>query len=443
MDYDRIIVPVAIEDLSPAPNNPRTHSAKQIRQIAESIRRFGFTNPVLVDDGNRVLAGHGRVSAACELGMTTVPCIRLSDLSEAEKRAYVVADNKLALNAGWDVEILAGELQGLIDLEFDIAVTGFDMGEVDLLLTDAEEASPKANSVEDEIPAPPPGHLALTQPGDLWRLGRHALLCGDAKDHADVAALMEEKMADMMFTDPPYNVPIHGHVSGLGRVQHREFAEGSGEMSEAGFTGFLQTSLSNAASFCRDGAIAFVCMDWRHLAEVLAAGREVFSELKNICVWAKTNGGMGTFYRSQHEMVFVWKKGSAPHTNTFGLGDKGRYRTNVWSYAGVNTFKAERMEELTLHPTVKPVALVADAIRDVSHRNEVVLDVFGGSGSTLIAAEKTGRQARILEIDPAYCDAIVTRWQRLTGKAAIRASDGQSFQTLKDGLSATQCEAAS
>ena len=232
----------------------------------------------------------------------------------------------------------------------------------------------------------------------------------------------------MVFADPPYNVPINGHVSGLGATHHREFSVASGEMSAAAFTDFLSSTLSNTSAVCRDGAIAFVCMDWRHMAEMEAAGRAAFSELKNLCIWAKTNGGMGTFYRSKHELIFVWKVGTAPHINTFGLGDKGRYRTNVWTYAGVNTFKAERMEEIALHPTVKPIALVADAIRDVTHRGGIVLDPFGGSGTTLIAAHTTGRCARVMEIDPVYCDVIIRRFEKLTGKTATLVEGGMTFE---------------
>jgi DNA modification methylase len=421
-----------LAELKSAPGNARTHSKKQIRQIAESIRRFGFTNPVLIDDGHQILAGHGRVAAAQSLGMTEVPCVRLDGMSDTEKRAYVLADNKLALNAGWDVEMLAIELQDLVNLDFDLAITGFDVPEVDMLLSQATEASTKPTGLEDDHPEPPTVADVVTRPGDLWLLGRHAVLCGDAKDPAAIEVLMAGQRADMVFTDPPYNVPIDGHVSGLGRTRHREFAEASGEMSSEAFTTFLEATLGAAAAACRDGAIVYVCMDWRHLGEVIAAGHTVFSELKNICVWAKTNGGMGTFYRSQHEMVLVWKVGAAPHTNTFGLGDKGRYRTNVWNYAGVNTFKSERMEELALHPTVKPVAMVADAIRDVSNRGELVLDTFGGSGTTLISAEKTGRRARLMELDPAYCDVIVRRWQKLTGKSATLASSGTTFETMDE-----------
>lgn len=432
---ERTIIHVRVSDLKPFNKNPRTHSTQQVRQIAKSIRKFGFTNPVLIDEDNRVIAGHGRIIAAVDLDLEEVPCIRLNDLTEAEKRAYLIADNKLTLNGAWNVEYLGEHFEALQAEAFDVSLTGFELPEVDVLLTNAEEASPNRRGPEDEHVEPPEADLTVTSPGDIWVLGRHRLMCGDAKDPAMLAALMGEDRADMVFTDPPYNVPISGHVGGLGRVQHREFAEASGEMTEAQFTEFLRASLHVAVGFCKDGAIAYVCMDWRHLGEVLTAGHLVFSELKNICVWAKTNGGMGSFYRSQHELVLVWKVGTAPHTNTFGLGDKGRYRTNVWTYAGVNSFRAGRMEELNQHPTAKPVALVADAIRDVSHRGEVVLDVFGGSGSTLIAAQKTGRLARLMEIDGPYCDAIIERWQRLTGQSARRSSDDVSYNALKADLS--------
>jgi DNA modification methylase len=424
----RSVERIEISKLKPARRNARTHGKRQIRQIADSIRRFGFTNPVLVDDDNGIVAGHGRVAAAKEVGLADVPCLRLSDMSAADRRAYIIADNKLALNAGWDMEILAIELQGLMDLGFEIELTGFELAEVDFILTSADQSSPDVVQPEDHHPEP--NAQPVTRQGDLWTLGRHALLCGDAKDGAGLARLMGGLKADMMFTDPPYNLKIQD-VSGLGKTHHREFVEASGEMSQAEFTAFLSQSLAAATGVCRDGAIAYVCMDWRHLGEILEAGHAVFSELKNICVWAKTNGGMGTFYRSQHEMVLVWKVGSAPHTNTFGLGDKGRYRTNIWSYAGVNTFKSDRMAEIAAHPTCKPVALVSDAIRDVSNRGQIVLDVFGGSGTTLIAAEKTGRCARLIEVDPIYCDVIVRRWEKLTGKQATLAESGKTFETVK------------
>jgi DNA modification methylase len=420
-----------IDTLRPYARNARTHSKRQIAQIAESIRRFGFTNPVLVPSDGEIIAGHGRVAAAKQLGIAEVPTLALDHLSEAERRAYVLADNKLALNAGWDQEILAIELQGLIDLDFEVELTGFAQAEIDLVLDHALQSSPvpcgvasSAGEHDDNVPE----RLAepVTRLGDVWQLGRHRLICGDARLPGTYDRLLGTEQVDLLFTDPPYNVPIDGHVSGLGAVKHREFAFASGEMSEAQFTAFLTEALGAMARRCRDGAIAYVCMDWRHMRELLRAGHAVFSELKNLCVWNKTNGGMGAFYRSKHELVFVWKVGTAPHTNNFGLGDTGRYRTNVWDYAGISSISATRGEELEMHPTVKPVALIADAIKDCSRRGDIVLDGFAGSGSTVIAAEKTGRTARVVEYDPGYCDTILRRFQAFTGKQAILLADAEN-----------------
>jgi DNA modification methylase len=416
---------------NPYPRNARTHSKKQIRQIATSIEHFGFVNPVLVSDDGEIITDHGRVEAARELGMKTVPTLALSHLNEAERRAYVLADNKLALNAGWDTELLAIELQGLIDLEFDIDLTGFGIAEVDLILDEAAEANPDGTDPAEDVLPPIPSH-AVSQPGDIWRLGHHRLICGDARDCDVIHALLGNEQADLVFTDPPYNVKIDGNVCGSGSVRHREFAFASGEMSEEQFTRFLATTLGHVSAAIRDGAIAFVCMDWRHMGELLEAGQSCFSELKNLVVWNKTNGGMGSFYRSKHELIFVFKRGTAPHTNTFGLGDTGRYRTNVWDYAGISSMGAERAGELAMHPTVKPVALVADAIRDCSRRGEIVLDCFAGSGSTLIAAHRTGRRARLVEYDPLYCDTIIRRWQDYTGKQAICDGTGESFEERQE-----------
>lgn len=425
----RPIERVEVSRLKPAPRNARTHSKRQIRQIADSIRLRGFTNPVLIDDRDEIIAGHGRVAAGKELGMTEVLCIRLCEMSAIEKRAYVIADNKLALNAGWDMENLAIELQDLPNEGFELSATGFELAEIDIILHDADQSTVDPVGPEDHRPQPQA--TAITRLGDHWVLGRHALMCGDAKEPVAVERLLAGRKADMIFTDPPYNVTIDGNVSGRGRIHHREFVEASGEMSPQAFTEFLRLSLAAAAGVCRDGAIAFVCIDWRHLVEIQLAGHAVFSQLKNLCVWAKTNAGMGTFYRSQHELILVWKVGSAPHTNTFGLGDKGRHRTNVWAYPGVNSFKPGRMDDIAAHPTVKPVALVSDAIRDVSNRGELVLDVFAGAGTTLIAAERTGRCARLLELDPVYCDVAIHRWQELTGKHAALLESGETFECVQ------------
>ncbi len=400
---------IAIRDLTAWACNARTHSKKQVRQIADSIERFGFTNPVLIDETRTILAGHGRVEAAKLLGMTEVPCLRLDHMSAAEKRAYVLADNKLALNAGWDEDLLAAELGALMseDLDFDIGITGFSIPEIDSVM---EAVSPEdTGDPEDDVV--PDEAVARVRLGDIWQLGRHRLICGDALDGQVVANLMNGAVARMVFTDPPYNVPIDGHVGNSGKTQHREFAMASGEMSPSQFTAFLKEAFRNLVDHSVDGSIHFICMDWRHMSEMLAAGQGVYDEMKNLIVWAKDNGGMGTFYRSRHELIFVFKKGNAAHVNTFELGQHGRYRTNVWQYRGVNTMRTGRMEELALHPTVKPVQMIADAIRDVSGRGDIVLDIFGGSGSTLIAAEKTGRRGYLCELDAIYCDRILTRWE--------------------------------
>ena len=419
------IVWQATDGLKPQARNARTHSEKQLQQIAASIRQFGFTNPVLVDAEGHIIAGHGRVEAAKLLAMGEVPTICLDHLTEAQKRAYVLADNRLAELAGWDRELLALELGELaaLDLDFDIGITGFDTAAVDLLLDEKKPSKPKK---EDEVPEPLEGP-PVTQPGDLWCLGPHRLYCGDARDGAAYQRLLDGKRVQMVFTDPPYNVAIDGHVCGNGAIHHREFAMASGEMSEAEFTDFLALVMKNIAHASADGSIHFICMDWRHLREVLAAGRRAYDEFKNLIVWNKDNAGMGSFYRSKHELILVFKNGKGAHINNFGLGEKGRYRTNVWDYPGVNSMKAGRMDELAMHPTVKPTALVADAIRDCSQRKQIVLDAFMGSGTTLIAAEKTGRIAYGLELDPAYIDVAIRRYQAYTGMIATLADTGQTF----------------
>lgn len=422
----------AVQDLTPYPRNARTHSKRQVRQIAASIEEFGFTNPVLINAEGQIIAGHGRVEAAKLIDMSKVPAIRIEHLSEDQIRAYVIADNKLAENAGWDQEMLAIELETLISLEtsFDVELTGFETCEIDLLID--EHRTLVEASKADEIPEPSENQEPVSKLGDLWLLGPHRLLCHDATDPMAYELLMQGDKARAVFIDPPYNVPIDGHVSGLGVIKHREFAMASGEMSSAAFAAFLSTVFENLAGVSVDGSIHYVCMDWRHMTEVLSAGDRAYTELKNLCVWAKTNAGMGSFYRSQHELVFVFKNGKAPHLNTFELGQFGRHRSNVWSYAGANTLKADRMSELQMHPTVKPVALVADAIRDVTKRGDIVLDSFAGSGSTLIAAEETGRRAYCIELDCLYVDTTIRRWQNLTGERARNTETDEFFKEPKN-----------
>jgi DNA modification methylase len=411
-------------DLKPCERNARTHSRKQIRQIAESIKTFGFTNPVLLDGDSGIIAGHGRVEAAKLLGITEVPTIRLNTMTDAQRRAYIIADNKLAENAGWDRALLALELQYItkLDADFDLTVTGLEVGEIDVLIDASHSADPSADLVPEVADGP-----VVSRQGDLWQLGPHRLACGDARDPSAYAQLMDGKRAQMVFTDPPYNVPIDGHACGLGRIKHSDFVMAAGEMTEPEFTAFLNTAMNRLAEHSVDGSIHFICMDWRHSPELLAAARGIYAELKNICVWNKDNGGMGTFYRSKHEFVFVYKKGTAPHINNFELGQHGRYRTNVWDFPGVNSTRSGRLDDLKMHPTVKPVTLVAEAIKDCSKRKGIILDPFAGSGTTLIAAEQAGRRAHALELDPKYVDTAVRRWQEYTGEHAIHSESGQTF----------------
>ena len=432
----RQIEMISVDRLAPYPGNARTHTKKQIRQLAKSIERFGFTNPLLIDDGGQIIAGHGRVEAAKFLGINFVPGLRLSHLSAAEKQAYVIADNRLAEKAGWDRELLAIELQALNDLDFDIELTGFETSEIDIILDDADEAQSEAANPEDESPEPHIGP-SVSRPGDLWVMGRHRLLCGDARSGNAYELLLGGEKAELVITDPPYNVAISGHVCGKGAIRHREFAMASGEMSQEEFTSFLTDVFRHLVSHTTNGSIHDIFMDWRHMDEMISAGNEVYAELKNVCVWAKTNAGMGTFYRSQHELIFVWKSGTEAHINNFELGQHGRSRTNIWNYAGVNTVRPGRLEELAMHPTVKPVALIADAIKDCSRRGGLVLDPFCGSGTILISSERTGRKARALEIDPQYVDVAVRRWQKYTGKAATLAATSRSFEEVEEVRSAT------
>lgn len=423
-----------LEALTRNGRNPRVHAKRQIRQIANSIEAFGFNVPVLVDGQNRVIAGHGRLQACELLGWTEVPTIRLDHLSEAQARAYLVVDNRLTDCSAWDERLLGETFKELsaLELDLDLETTGFEMGEIDLLIEGLEEAV-QGDDPADEVPPAPSN--PVSRPGDLWELGPHRVLCGNALEEGAYAALTGDRKAAMVFTDPPYNVRIDGHVGGGGAIHHREFAMASGEMTPAEFTAFLSTACGHLAQHSAEGSLHYICIDWRHCSELLAAGRTTYSELKNLCVWVKDNAGMGSLYRSQHELVLVFKKGTDPHRNNVQLGRFGRHRSNVWRYAGVNSFgrATEEGNLLALHPTVKPVALVADALKDASKRSDLVLDAFLGSGTTLIAAERTGRVCYGLELDPGYVDTAVLRWQRQTGLAASLAGTGQTFAEVQEG----------
>ncbi|GGE95196.1 site-specific DNA-methyltransferase [Sphingomonas prati] len=423
------ILELAVAQLVGRPGNARTHSKKQVRQIADSIRKFGFTNPVLIDRDRMIVAGHGRLEAAKLLGLDTVPTLCLAHLTPAEVRAYGVADNRLGELSGWDKDLLALEILSIeeLDVDFDLTLTGFELEEIDSLRDMDGTHSP---GLEAPSPAPAYDHPAVSRAGDVWLLGDHRLLCGDARDEASYATLLQGRKVDLVITDPPYNVKINGHVSGKGAVQHREFAMASGEMSKFAFQRFLLDAMGCMAKASRSGALHYLFIDWRHLADLLAAGEASYHKLVNIAVWAKSNGGMGTFYRSRHEMVAIFQHGRRAHINNIALGKHGRNRTNVWDYPGVNSFGASRDKELAMHPTVKPQLMIADAIRDASHAGDLVLDPFAGSGTTLLACVETGRCARIMELDPHYCDLIVRRGAELELTVTLETT-GRSFDVVK------------
>jgi len=422
---------LAVTEIRPNPINARRHPQKQIAMLAASIRAFGFIGPVVIKEDNSLLAGHARLEAARAVGLERVPCVKASHLSEAQARAYMLADNRMAELAEWDDKSVAAELRFLesYGIDFSIELTGFTTAEIDFRLEQDDGSPGKPDPADDFDPAP--AAFPVTKPGDLWALGESRLLCDDALKPDSYVRLLGEAKADMAFTDPPYNVRIDGNVSGLGKVKHREFAMASGEMSRKDYTGFLTSACQNLATFTKPGSVHFVCMDWRHLAEMQEAGERAFSELLNLCVWNKTNAGMGSLYRSKHELVFVWKSGTAPHINNVQLGRHGRHRTNVWDYAGANSFGRDRSAALGMHPTVKPVALVADAIRDCSKRGGLVLDPFAGSGTTILAAERARRRAAAIEIDPGYVDTAIRRWQALSGKQAFQPETGLSFNEIQ------------
>jgi DNA modification methylase len=419
----------APDSLRKNPRNARTHSRRQIRQLANSIKAAGFIGAIVTDETGMVLAGHARLEACKLLEMNFVPTLKVTGLSETQRRAFALADNKIAENAGWDREKLTLELGELAELlptlNWDLSLTGFEPAEVDLLLADHGEPKPDPADI-----LPPLEPNVVTRPGDLWCAGRNRVLCGDARSQANLHRLMRGTRARMAFLDPPYNVRV-ADVQGRGRVKHPEFALASGDMSEDEYVNFLREALANAARVSMDGAVHFVCNDWRHVCELIIAGRPIYGAMLNIVVWAKTNAGQGSFYRSGHEFIVVFRVGRAHHQNNIELGRFGRNRSNLWTYAGINTFGPGRMEMLAMHPTVKPVTLVADAMRDCTSKGDVVLDSFLGSGTTILAAEKIGRRGCGLEIEPRYVDVAIQRWEAFTKSDAVLEDDGRTFADVR------------
>ena len=421
------IVYVPIDQIKGYSRDLRRRSDAGREALKNSVSCFGIVAPILIDQHDVIIAGAGIVEAARAVGYTEVPTVRIDHLGDGEVRLLRLALNKLTETSTWNDPELAVEFIELLslDLTLDYEVTGFNTIEIDNVIH-----APASRDVDDpDDEQMPIGDFGseVTRLGDLWDLGDHQALCGSSLDEANLTLLMAGDVARMVLVDQPYNVPISGHVSGLGKHQHREFAQASGEMSEEEFTAFLTQSIKVLAACCHDGSLVYLYMDWRHQWEMLTALRAAGLTMLNLAVWVKRSGSMGAFYRSQHELCFIAKKGAAPHRNNVQLGRYGRNRTNCWFYPGVNTFSAERDELLAMHPTCKNVSMLSDAIRDATHRGEIVLDGFLGSGSTLIAAERTARRCYGVELDPRYVDTIVRRWEKATGNLATLRDTGETF----------------
>ena len=421
------------ESLRPNPKNARTHPKKQIRQIGESIRKFGFLNPAIVDDSGMILAGHGRVEAARLEKLAHVPILRFSHLTEAQKRAYAIADNRIAEQAGWDRQLLSIELGELIDLlpveGLDISLTGFEIPEINLLIAGRAKSQ---SALEDDVPPPPCD--AVTQPRDLWLLGEHGLLCGDARSAVDFGLLMDGALAAAVFCSPPSM--LIGSAVHRGRIEPPERASDSAEMSPRQYREFLSQTLGNAVRVSAHGAIHFIGVDWRRAGDLIEVGRDLYDEMLNLVVWNKTDAGQGSPYRSQHEPIGVFRIGRQPQQNNVEVSRFGRKRSDVWTYPDMRT-TGKNPRAAPAVPS-KPIALVADALLDCTAKGEIVLDPFAGSGATILAAEKVGAVARGLEREPGLVDVAIKRWQRMTKHEATLAGDGRSFATVAQSRASPQ-----
>ena len=409
--------------LRPAKHRPRKLDAAHVKRLIQSIRRFGFRGAILVK-GDHIVDGHVRHAAAAKLGLPTIPCIDAADLSDDEIRLLAITLNRLGELGDWDIDTLKIELEHAIELNFDIEITGFTPAEQDIILLDhaAEEAA------EEVIPEPP--REPVSRPGDLFRLGEHQIVCGSALDPAVYMALLQERPISVVVADFPYNCTITNNVSGLGKKKHGEFVMASGEMSREEFSRFLRDAIRCSSTNLIDGGVFFGFMDWRQIDVLIGTGREAGLSLINMCVWNKGSGGMGSLYRSAYELLPVFCKGDTPAINNVQLGKHGRDRSNVHSYPGANQRGSSASRALADHPTPKNVEHIVDLLLDVSHRGDAVLDPFLGSGTTIIAAEQTGRIGFGIELDPKYVDVAVRRWEQLTGRDAVHGASGLTLDEL-------------
>jgi DNA modification methylase len=413
----------SIDSLRSPTRRIRKSDATHIREIANSIRAFGFNVPLLIGQDNMVLDGESRLAAARQLGLPSVPCIRIDHLNATEQRLLRLAVNRLAEKGTWELEELKAEFNELIIEDAPIELSGFGLDEIDhLVIGDNAEAAQEGNL------EPMPGRLPVARAGDVFHLGSHRLVCGDSSDPEVVRRLMQTDVARMIFTDEPFNVTIGGHVTG---GDHREFVMASGEMTDAEFLDFNRRWIGALLPYLVEGGLFGTFIDWRGLPIVHSVAAEFRLVPLNLIVWAKTNAGMGSLYRSQHELLPLFKKGTAAHVNNVALGKRGRWRSNVWTYPGASSLGSDARRGLQDHPTVKPTAMLQDALIDLSNRGEIVLEPFGGSGSTLIACEKTGRLCRAIELDPLYVDVIVRRYQEVTGQRVRLDRSGEAFDELE------------
>jgi DNA modification methylase len=416
---------MALSALRPSPHRTRRSTAAHVRRLMASISDLGFTVPILVREGE-IVDGHVRVEAATRLGLDHVPAIEVAHLSPTEIRKLMLAINRSGELGEWDLDQLRIEIAELVDLEVDLSSTGFSAQEIDIILLD--DTGEEEGATDEDIPDVP--QVPVTRAGDLWLLGDHRILCSNALDREVYAQLLDGRTIDAVLTDPPYNVPIAGNVSGLGKKTHAEFLMASGELNDAEWQAFLDKVLARLSAPLADGGVAFVFMDWRSIHRLYAAGFAAGLSLINLIVWYKQAGAMGSLYRSAHELIAVFCKGKTPRVNQVELGRHGRNRTNLWLAPGANRRGSSANEMLEAHATPKPVELCVDALLDVTERGDTVLDIFLGSGTTLIAAEKTGRACCGIEIDAGFVDVIVRRWERLTGQDAVLADTGETFTEL-------------
>ena len=409
----------------------RKHSKKQLQKLKNAIIKVGYVNPILLDEKHNIIAGELRLLAAKELGFTQIPAIILENLTPEEADAISILDNRIAEDGEWNFGNLKEEIEKLMKFDITFEDLGFDTVDYDeiFLINDSDESKVHNSDNEDEswLDANIPPKVKF---GDLWRLGDHFVYCGDSLLVRSFEILMQGELAQIVITDPPYNCKINGHVCGLGKTKHDEFAMASGEMTETEFAEFISKFMQHLIKFSIDGSLHYLFMDWAGLNTLLTQGKRHYTELKNIAVWNKLIGGMGALYRSQHEMIPIFKNGKAKHQNHIKLGKNGRYRTNIWDYPGIRATNPSSLELLKLHPAVKAVPMLHDILLDSSSKNDIVLDCFGGSGSTLLAAERCKRRARLIEISPRYVDVTIYRWEKETGKTAKLI---KNFTEVQDG----------